>query len=565
MKDKNERSRNRMDRKIPDYESNEEGNGSENQEPLSINELYQRMQGEDSSRPTPSGGITDWSNRITDLDTPLLRFNIEGNLTYDLENLWRLRDAVRGVQIFGGIGSGKSSGSGRTLALTFLKSGFGGIVLTGKIDEVNEWKRYAFLTGRLDDLVIFEAGKDFSFNPLQYENTRNKDKQAETLNLVNLIMSIYEMGQSFSGGGGANSERFWDNALRRCISNVIDLLKLAEEEISIFNMRKLLIALLSGQEAQDYVQLQRSLSDKHLSEEQQTENRTRIAAWVNHNYCLTCLTKAYRRKKSDEEQELYGFVQDYFLITYPRIADKTKAIVEESFFGLVEPFMRGILRKHFTEGLSQRLRPEQTYTAGKIIIINFPVKEYLIAGVYAQAIYKKLWQEAIERRDVKEHPLPVFMWIDEAQYFLNEHDARFQTTARSSRACTVLITQNISNYYAAIGGTNPKDKVNSLLGNLATKIFHGNNDSVTNNWAAETIGKTFRTSTSTNTNAESVSGSTTMSESLHYQIEPQQFTILKGGGEENRCQVEGIITVAGKLWSNGKNFIKTEFDQNFKI
>ena len=157
------------------------------------------------------------------------------------------------------------------------------------------------------------------------------------------------------------------------------------------------------------------------------------------------------------------------------------------------------------------------------------------------------------------------MWIDEAQYFLNEHDARFQTTARSSRACTVLITQNISNYYAAIGGANPKDKVNSLLGNLATKIFHGNNDSVTNNWAAETIGKTFRTSTSTSTNTESLSGNTTMSESLHYQIEPQQFTILKGGGVENHCKVEAIVTVAGKLWSNGKNFIKTEFDQNFEI
>ena len=109
--------------------------------------------------------------------------------------------------------------------------------------------------------------------------------------------------------------------------------------------------------------------------------------------------------------------------------EKTRAIVEESIFGLIEPFMSGILKQHFTKGVSPELHPEETYKKGKIIIVNMPVKEYLIAGVFAQAIYKKLWQEAIERRNVKRDPLPVFMWVDEAQYFLNEQDARFQTTA----------------------------------------------------------------------------------------------------------------------------------------
>ncbi len=42
---------------------------------------------------------------------------------------------MRGVQIFGGIGSGKSTGSGRTLVLKYLNAGFGGIVLCGKVDE----------------------------------------------------------------------------------------------------------------------------------------------------------------------------------------------------------------------------------------------------------------------------------------------------------------------------------------------------------------------------------------------------------------------------------------------
>ena len=51
------------------------------------------------------------------------------------------------IGITGGIGSGKSSGSGRMLALSYLKNGFGGVVLTGKIDEVNFW-RMDFFNGR---------------------------------------------------------------------------------------------------------------------------------------------------------------------------------------------------------------------------------------------------------------------------------------------------------------------------------------------------------------------------------------------------------------------------------
>lgn len=80
---------------------------------------------------------------VTDLDTPLVRFSA------DPRDWWTLRDAVRGVQIFGGIGSGKSSGSGRTLALSLLKSGFGGLVLTGKVGETALWvEDYARRTGR---------------------------------------------------------------------------------------------------------------------------------------------------------------------------------------------------------------------------------------------------------------------------------------------------------------------------------------------------------------------------------------------------------------------------------
>ena len=46
---------------------------------------------------------------------------------------WRIKDACEGTVIFGGTGSGKTSGSGRALARSFLAAGFGGLVLCAKL------------------------------------------------------------------------------------------------------------------------------------------------------------------------------------------------------------------------------------------------------------------------------------------------------------------------------------------------------------------------------------------------------------------------------------------------
>jgi len=62
-----------------------------------------------------------------DLDFPLLNWgDKDGRMD------WATSNAVEGVQIFDCIGSGKTSGSGRTLALKYLSVGFGGLVLTVK-------------------------------------------------------------------------------------------------------------------------------------------------------------------------------------------------------------------------------------------------------------------------------------------------------------------------------------------------------------------------------------------------------------------------------------------------
>ncbi len=485
-------------------------------------------------------------NEELDLEYPLIKFH-----ETDSRDWWRVRDAFEGVQIFGGIGSGKSSGSGKTIAKAFLKNGFGGVVLCAKPDEKEAWIEYAKETNREKDLVIFGEGSEYEFNPLEYEMTREGKGAGDVFNLTHLFMEIYKMGNRFSGGGkSGESERYWDNALKRCISNIIHLLKMAEATLSIDNMRRILSYAPSEEEARGIP----NMTDDEINE------------WSNNNFCVLCINEAEKNLDGEESEYIYDLVTDYFLREFATLEDKARSTIIESFLGLALPFTGGILKKHFSQGTSEEVRPEETFK-GKIIILDFSVKEFLQAGIYAQGIYKLLWQQAIERRDINKYPNPTFLWVDESQYFVNEYDTIFQTTARSSRACTVFLTQNISNYYSQMGGeSSSKAKVDSLLGNLSTKIFHCNNDTVTNRWASNVIGEDYQIKITESQNKQTFSlfkNGTGQSKSwdLRLQVIPKMFTILKSGGESNNLKVEAVIQIKGREWSNGTNFNTVRFNQ----
>jgi hypothetical protein len=494
------------------------------------------------------------SNSGYDLDTPLFYFN--DDKTYP----WTLRDATMGTQIFGATGSGKSSGSGKTIAKAFLKNGFGGVVLCAKPDEREQWENYAKMTNRTGDLIIFNEQSSYSFNPLLYENKRKGRGGGETLNLVELIMRLYEIGQNFmSGGGGKGEERYWENALRRFVSRAIDLLKMAQEDITVKNLRELLVDGCKEIALGEYNVLAFDLRHGNLSPEEKQERLAEINDLISSNYFLTQLNKAdnLRRAKRIPEEE-FQFVRQYFLNELFNQSDKVKSILIESFLGLVEPFMGGILKKHFSSFVSPELLPEMTYQQGKIIILDFSVKEFLVSGVYGQGIYKYVWQQAMERRDTKQNDRPVFLWADESQYFVDpKYDTLFQTTARSARVCTVYLTQNINNYYFMMGASNGQSRAKSLVGNLATKVFHANSDFDTNNFAANTIAKRGKIKVTKNFGEKA--GTTSQSTQYEWQVQPYEFMTLKTGGRDRT--VEGIITMTGKSWKDD-NFLHCKFIQD---
>jgi len=487
------------------------------------------------------------------------------------KDTWTVDDAVKGVSIIGGTGSGKTTASGKALAKAFLKEGWGGFVLCAKTEEADLWKQYCKDTGREKDLIIFSKGskhqegeyegEEIVFNPIDYEMKRAGEGAGETQNITNIFMNIYRMGNRIANEGDTREERYWDTALKRCLNRVIELIKLAGEDLSYSNMVKV-ISSSNNMEKDTFTEaIVRKEREGEITELEKDSN-----------YCLKCMVNAYsthfqdKEIVSSEKLNAFNLVEDYFSQSMPTMGSRTKSVVTESFMGLSEPFLSGFLHRHFAG--KTNIFPEWTYEKQKIIVLDFPIKEFLDAGIIGQSVFKLLFQQAIERRNIHQHPIPVFLWCDEAQYFVNPYDQIFLTTARSSRTATVFLSQNISNYFAVMGsGSDAKARVNSLMGNLCTKIFHANSDAETNEYASRLIGTDIMAMESGGTQYTTFSMRDSKSLGYSMQLVPQvlakDFTTLRNGGLTNDYNVDALVVVSGKKWSDKKNFQYVIFKQNF--
>lgn len=469
---------------------------------------------------------------------------------------WTVRNAVEGVQIFGGIGSGKTSGSGRLLALKYLAAGFGGLVLTVKPDEKDLWVKYCALAGRSEDLLIVEPGGANTFNFMAYESAGG-----ETANIVEVLKTVIRARNAAEGGG--EDSQFWETALDMLMFNVVDLCKLAYGEATVQRMYDIVqsipqekLAAHAPKEGAFFAAMAAAHGKADAAEEKwQGRQPTDRIEDLNDSgaYAATMLSEV-------PEARLFGIVEQFFEERYMTLAEKTRSIIDLSFTGILFRLLRDPVHALFCKGAST-VTPEAS-RAGRIILINLPVKTHHKIGQDAQIMFKYIWQRAMERRTVTRDSLPVFLWADEAQHFLHEHDAEFQATARSSMIATVYLSQNLPNYYANMGGARTEYRVKSFLGTLATKIFHANADIETNRYASELIGEAFFKDVST---SQTVSGqmSATTSEHLIRRklVPPEAFARLKTGGTRNGGRVGAYAHFQGNVLPNGDSHAEVTFDQ----
>lgn len=480
------------------------------------------------------------------LKTPLLKLGAKDDFLID--------DATRGVLVLGGTGSGKTSGSGKALAMAYLKAGMGGLVLCAKPDEAANWHAYAKAAGREADIIEINESADRRFNFLDYALATMAKSGFES-NLLAVIDTITEAATASEGGGDGDNRFFRDNA-REMVSHVLPLL------IAVYGW-------LTINEIVAFIDSAAKTRDELKNEEWQT------------GFAGRTLAAASLLMDDDPDLEVHG---EYWITRFVDWSEKTRSSVVSTFTSTVYPFRTGKLRDLFCSDTN--VVPEMSHN-GALIIANLPIKIFGQTGEVAQKIIKYLWQISVEARTPKgKEPLrPVFLFADECQFVVSSYDAEFFSTARSARACGVYLTQDLPSFYSRLSGKGGEHDADALIGKFQTRIFHSNVDKTTNHAAAEMIGKITKQQASRQQNftqnrgeggayqphdvAQSDnsglgrSSSETLSTYQDYAVPPEYFTDqLRNGTKENRYKVDGIVLTSGKTWKHSRaNFIKAEFDQ----
>ncbi len=512
------------------------------------------------------------------LDTEIMNF--EGNS-------WTTRDASTGLICFGMTGSGKSSGPLRSIAMRFLELGYGGIVFCAKPDECETWEAYAREKGREKDLIKLSE-QTFCF--LDYELSRPQEAGGGQIeNVVGIFLEVVRITKDKRNGG--TSDEYWQNAIKQFLRNTISLLVLAHEAVTLPNIKAVIDTTLRSNEAaeelQEYLKkFQNYCQDPEIREFHKSKSDfvQVVADFERHHqehgnkfnqnvidcakqFCSSLLLKSIFNGENHGPDYELGY--NYFLVEFPQLDERTRSNTISSFTVLADSMLRGEFLRCFGAKESS-LAIEDLYRKGKILIVDQDVKRHGLVGQMSAAIIKLCFEKMIERREDISNPnaLPVFLWGDECQFFALEYDQKFQTTARSSRTLTVYATQNLDNLYDGYG----KEKANSLLGNLGTKIFCQNGDHTTNKWAADSIGQEVIRRRSQNIGDSKSGGmkgdynrsdnySEGWSEQKDYKVDIVQFTTLQTGGPRGQCRVGYIYWQSGRVLKNGDVFVRGSIEQ----
>jgi len=478
-------------------------------------------------------------------DMKVVKFETETDDPDDhaIDDSFDLDICTKSHLILGTTGSGKSSGSAAYLALSYLEADFGGIVLTAKTEEADYWEYLCKAGGKKPEQIKrFSAESPYQFDPMLYQS--RVEGSDDTMVLVALLMSLSKIADRVNGLTGSGKDPFWENAARRLLSNVIELLQMSDNDVSFTNIDKLIRSSIA------YAALKQKMGDNLIIEDHSPAKF--LTGAIKIMASKSTLPKSMRKAEK---------VMNYFQDDFTRIPENTRNSILETIYTIINPFLGGFLAEKFTGGLSPEILPETTYEDGNVIILDFSIKDKYEAGAMAQGIFKKMMQRTIERRTmVDDNDRPVFIFCDEAQFFLDKSDYLFLTTARSKRCCSVYITQSISNFLAVMPESNNQNIVDSLISNLVTKIIHAGTDTYTNNLIAEMIGKHYARITDIDFGEAEKDDGVSKIWDYRYHVEPNDFLDLKTGRKENDYKVEAYILSLGK-WSNGKHYQKFTFDQ----
>lgn len=451
------------------------------------------------------------------LDQPLLRLAHNDYFT--------LQHATQGTHVFGATGAGKTSGTGAVLAGAFLREGMGGLVLCAKAEEVDLWQRYAERHARGNSITLFDEHQGFNF--LNHQMARHG---AEGIgSVVECLMQVQEAARRASPSPGSTGEAFWQDGIRKLLHYAVPALYAANGTVSI---QDIIAFVLAGP----------TIPGQHQDPQFQKTNLV-----------YQTLHRAMTAPKVPADRETIEAAVRYWFHEFPGIPDRTRGNITTSLTSTLDRFNHGRLNRAFCQKTT--IVPEMCFN-GAIIVMAMPALTWGADGIIGQQIFKYMWQRVVESRNglpQKFRERPVFLWADEAQYFVNSYDSDFLSTCRSSRACVVFLSQNLPTYYAKMG----KDEMvaaDALIGKFNTHVFHQNACPRTNEFASSLIGRglqrraTYSYGTGSNRNTGMNSGANTS----------QSTSSSAGGGGGSSSWSSGGTRGSGESWGDNRGLGSSE-------
>lgn len=492
---------------------------------------------------------------IRDMDTPLLKLNSKDAV--------RLRSFYEGIFVLGGIGSGKTSGIGKSLAGALLRSGAGGLVMVAKPEEIALWQSYAKQHGRIDDLVLFDEQAGCNF--IAYEFSRKGVEGANSV--TDCIMRVLDAAEKAAGqGAGREGEQFWKSTSRQMLLYSISSLYGATGKVTV----------------EDIVRFVTTAPTKRPTTPEDFQH-------IAKSFAFRILKQFDEQPVREVPADVKKAVNSYWALQYTALSEKTRSSIMIHVTSSLNRFATGMLRKCFCDETT--IVPEMSF-AGKIIVMALPVLTMNEESMIGQQLFQFLWMRAVESRNglgTQFYERPVFLYGDECQYFVTSYWDTFLSTCRGSRCAVIAMTQSLPTLYGQLG-KDKSDFVDGLTGKFLTKVFFLNSCPRSNKYASELIGKglkirktqsesvtsgmnTTRGETQSSANQgwnrnEGINTGTSEQEYECYLVESNFFaTALKTGGPKNNFEVSGVWFRAGAQFqepipNTSSNVLLATFTQN---
>jgi len=390
-------------------------------------------------------------NFVTGLSTPLCRLSPTD--FFDLEM------ATKGVHIFGGIGSGKTSGPGRFLSELYLRNGFGFCVTCTKPGDVEWWVRRAERTNRLNSLVILDQSQCFNFCDYGVQKYGMDGISVVVDGMVRVLDSARNIT---SQGHQSAGEPLWIDGPPLALRHSVQILYAAKGRITFDDLERFLNTA---------PKTSAQLKDKSFLA---SCFMAQMMIRANEDPCVPISEKEFLQCSRFWSENWIGIpekIRGSFLISLSAAFDR---------------FRHGRLER-MTSGRTT-VYPELSL-GGAVILLAVPTVTFGTDAVIFQQLFKYFWQKAILSRngmDPIHRERPQCLFSDEAQDMVSDFDATdWQNLCRDSLACSVFLSQSLPNYVSKIG----RDKTDALVSKFGNQVFTANNCPLTNEYAIKLLGR----------------------------------------------------------------------------